>query len=147
MLEYLTGAAGDQYGRDYQQYQDALNAFLQNRDYYAQKAALEAVSKSSGGGSGSGGSGSSKKSGSAGGGSSGGDKLIDSVDNVGRAVRGDELTVGEATSVLEETARQKGVAAAREELEDMLANNEVRDTNAANRLKEAMDAIASKYSK
>ena len=143
MLEYLTDAAGDQYGRDYQQYQDALDAFLQNRDYYAQKAALEAVSKSSGSGSGGGRSGGSKKSGSAGGGSSGGDKLIDSVDNVGRAVRGDELTVSEATSVLEGIANSEGVAAAREELENMLANNEVRDTNAANRLKEAMDAIAS----
>lgn len=52
MLEYLTGAAGDQYDRDYQQHQDALNMFLANRDYYADKAAQEAaMKKSSGSGS------------------------------------------------------------------------------------------------
>lgn len=72
-LNYLYGAANDQYNQDYSAYQDALNQWLQDRDYYYGKTQDELAqenyereyeaqygSKSSSGSSG--GSGSSSKS-------------------------------------------------------------------------------------
>ena len=63
-LEYLSQQAGDQYNRDYGAYQDALNKWATDRDYYYGKdqdeqALAMAMASSSGGGSGGGG-GSSK---------------------------------------------------------------------------------------
>ena len=64
-LEYLSQQANDQYNKDYGAYQDALNKWATDRDYYYGKdqdeQALAMAAASSGGG---GGGGSSKKGGS-----------------------------------------------------------------------------------
>lgn len=68
-LEYLSQQAGDQYNRDYGAYQDALNKWATDRDYYYGKdqdeqALAMAMASSSGGGSGGGGGSSKGGSGS-----------------------------------------------------------------------------------
>lgn len=80
-LEYLTGAAQDAYNRDYGAYQDAMDKYLADRDYYygktqddqaqqnyedEQALAMAAAASSSGGGSSGGSGGGSKTSGSGG---------------------------------------------------------------------------------
>ena len=132
-LEYLTGAAGDQYGRDYQQYQDALNMFLANRDYYADKAAQEAAAKGSGGSSGgsaSKGNGSNTKQSY-----SAGKNIREIAGEVAAGVAGTagniaalisttkKLTLDEAERYLQEIRETEGMTAAEEERQHLLKND------------------------
>lgn len=123
-LEYLTGAAQDAYNRDYGAYQDAMDKYLADRDYYYGKtqddqaqqnyedeqALAMAAAAASGGGSGSGGGsrGGSKSSGT--GGTSGDYKTVlnnaknmsgqKAFDYVGRMVDAGLITAEEGDRIL-----------------------------------------------
>lgn len=134
-LEYLTGAAGDQYDRDYRAYQDALDKYMADRDYYYGKSQdelaqenyqneLAAAKKSSGGGSG--GSGGKPNAGD----------IPEENDEQ------EHLTVGEAQNVLLQIAKSDGLTAASREMQNMLAEGIVDGDDVESKLKYALSMIS-----
>ena len=144
-LNYLYGAAEDQYNKDYAVYQDALNAWLNNRDYYYGKVQDDIALEQATGGKSSGGGSSSSKS-------SSGTDTKNSTDNKNTGKDTDKNTdssadtynIFEARRILNTIYKEYGIEEAKRVMNQLINDKRVTGTDVKKKLQETIDILSGK---